>query len=135
MAVCSQLLDVLIIGGGPGGLAVATGLARQLYTAIVFDNAVYRNERATHMHNYLGWDHTPPSDFRAKAKQDLLARYQTVQFEKADIVKARKNEKGHFELEDTLGRAWAGRKLVIATGIEDVYPDIPGYQDCWAYGM
>ncbi|UKZ54815.1 hypothetical protein TrVGV298_008628 [Trichoderma virens] len=135
MAMIPQLLDVLIIGGGPAGLAVATGLARQLYTAIVFDNAIYRNERATHMHNYLGWDHTPPSVFRAKAREDILARYQTIQFEKTDIVRARRNEKGHFELEDAQGCSWTGGKLVIATGSKDSYPDIPGYQDCWAYGI
>lgn len=52
-----SLINVLIIEGGPGGLAVATGLARHLYTAIVFDSEVYRNARAQYMHNVTGRDH------------------------------------------------------------------------------
>ena len=60
------LHDVLIIGGGPAGLSAATGLARQLYTAVVFDSGVYRNARAKHMHNVPTWDHRDPADVSSK---------------------------------------------------------------------
>jgi thioredoxin reductase len=60
--MAALLRDVLIIGGGPAGLAVATGLARQLYTAVVFDSGVYRNARTQHMHNVPTWDHRNPAD-------------------------------------------------------------------------
>ena len=130
------LVDVLIIGAGPAGLAAATGLARQLYTAVVFDHKVYRNARATHMHNVAGWDHQPPSAFRAKAREDILARYQTIQFHDVVVSEVRKNQTtGYFEAVDATGLVWTGRKLVLATGVTDIYPDIEGYADCWGYAM
>ncbi|TKX22614.1 FAD-binding domain-containing protein 28 [Elsinoe australis] len=78
-------VDVLIIGGGLAGLAVATGLARQLYTAVVFDSGVYRNARTNHIHNVPTWDHRSPVEFRAKAKSDIIARYETIKFEQVKV--------------------------------------------------
>lgn len=131
-----SFVDVLVIGAGPAGLAVATGLARQLYTAVVFDNKVYRNERAKHMHNVPGWDHQNPSALRDKARHDILARYQTVQFQDVTVSQVQKNETtGHFEAVDAENRLWTGRKLVLATGAADVFPDIKGYADCWGHAM
>lgn len=129
------LLDVLIIGGGPAGLSVATGLARQLYTAVVFDSGVYRNARTKHMHNVPTWDHRDPADFRAAARRDILARYDTVQFQEAKIETVRRTEDGRFEATDAKGTTWLGKKLVLASGMRDVYPDIPGYDDVWGRGV
>lgn len=131
----TPLLDVLIIGGGPAGLSVATGLARQLYTAVVFDSGVYRNDRVNHMHNVLTWDHCEPAEFRKKARDDLLARYQTIQFENTKIESVQKTAEGYFQAIDTSGKAWEGRKLVLATGVRDLIPEIEGYDDCWGRGM
>lgn len=125
--------DVLIIGGGPAGLAVATGLARQLYSAVVFDSGVYRNERSKHMHNVAGWDHQSPEAFRQKSRKDLLSRYNTIQFEDVNIEAVRRTADGQFEADDGLGRTWTGRKLMLATGVRDIYPGIPGYEDVWGY--
>lgn len=133
--VASPLMDVLIIGGGPAGLAVATGLARQLYTAVVFDSGVYRNALTKHMHNVPTWDHRDPAEFRAKAKSDLLARYSTVQFEQTKIESIIRVQHGRFQATGSDGRTWTGRKLVLASGMTDVAPDIKGYASCWAQGM
>ena len=135
MALSTTLLDVLIIGGGPAGLSAATGLARQLYTAVVFDSGVYRNQRTNHMHNVLTWDHAHPEAFRQKGRRDILNRYTTVNFQDTEIKSVSKTSTGNFELKDAQGKSWTGRKLVIATGVRDVYPDIQGYDDCWARGM
>ncbi|SMR54942.1 unnamed protein product [Zymoseptoria tritici ST99CH_3D1] len=121
------LIDVLIVGGGPAGLAVATGLARQPYTAVVFESGVYRNARTNHMHNVVTWDHRDPADFRAKARADLWARYDTIRIEDAKIENIRWNGDGRFEAIDGKGNVWTGKKLALAVGMEDVYPDIPGY--------
>ncbi len=132
----ADLVDVLILGGGPGGLATATGLARQLYTAVVFDNKVYRNARAEHMHNVPGWDHQPPSALRDKARADILARYTTVQFQDVGVSRVQKNgSTGYYEAVDENGRVWAGRKLVLANGAAEVHPDIEGYAKCWGQSM
>ena len=131
----TSLFDVLIIGGGPAGLSAATGLARQLYTAVVFDSGVYRNERAAEMHNFVTWDHREPAEFRNKAQDDLMARYQTIQFEKKKIESVEKTPKGYFQATDASGQVWEGRRLVLATGVRDLIPDIEGYDDCWGRGM
>lgn len=131
----NQVLDVLIIGGGPAGLSVATGLARQLYTAVVFDSGVYRNALATHMHNVATWDHRDPAEFREAARDDLLRRYKTIHFQNSTIQSVQKTPHAQFEATDAEGKVWTGRKLMLATGVRDVYPDIEGYGDCWARGM
>ena len=128
-------LDVLVIGGGPAGLSAATGLARQLYTAVVFDSGVYRNNLAHAMHNVLTWDHQSPAAFRKKGRDDLLKRYTTISFEDTEVKSVAKTSSGLFEAKDAEGKSWLGRKLVIATGVRDVFPDIDGYGDCWAKGM
>src|SRR3569833_3428326 len=74
-------LDVLIIGGGPGGLAVATGLARQHYTAFVFDSGFYRIARTKHIYNFFTCDHRDPADFRAAARSDNHTHNDTIRFE------------------------------------------------------
>ncbi|KAK3307220.1 uncharacterized protein B0T15DRAFT_394737 [Chaetomium strumarium] len=130
-----NLKDVLIIGGGPSGLAAATSLARQLYTAVVFDSGVYRNARTRHMHNVPTWDHRDPGEFRAKARADLLARYHTIHFEDTAVESVRRTEDGRFEATDAKGTTWTGKKVVLASGVRDIYPDVPGYDDVWGRGV
>ncbi|KAL7627277.1 hypothetical protein AAE478_001466 [Parahypoxylon ruwenzoriense] len=136
------VVDVLILGGGPAGLACANGLARQLHTAIVFTHNTYRNARAAHMHNVAGWEHTDPTSFRSKARADIIARYSdTIQFRDVEVQSVRRiedNQEGHtrFEVEDVEGRRYEGRKVVLAMGVQDVMPETPqGYAELWGYGI
>ncbi|KAI1461504.1 FAD/NAD(P)-binding domain-containing protein [Annulohypoxylon moriforme] len=141
------ITDVLILGAGPAGLACAGALARQLHTAIVFSNGVYRNARAAHMHNVAGWDHANPGAFRDKARSDILARYaDVVKFRDVGVVKVRKvgvndgkedgKGKTRFEVQDESGDTHVGRKLVLAMGVRDVMPKAPeGYAELWGYGI
>ncbi|KAI0436623.1 FAD/NAD(P)-binding domain-containing protein [Xylaria telfairii] len=131
----SKIVDVLILGGGPAGLAVAGGLARQLHTAIVFSSGVFRNGAVQHMHNVPGWDHENPADFRAKSKADILSRYSTIQFQDVGVTSVRKLESGRFEIVGDTGDKYEGRKIVIANGIRDTMPDIPGYSELWGKGI
>ncbi|KAL6237908.1 hypothetical protein BDW75DRAFT_202965 [Aspergillus navahoensis] len=130
------LVDVLIIGAGPAGLSTATGVARQLHTAIVFDSGIYRNAKTKHMHNVLGWDHRNPAELRAAGRADLTSRYSTIQFQNSTIEAIRKIETHQlFEACDTEGHRWYGRKVVLATGVRDIPLDIEGYSECWANGI
>ena len=130
------LFDVLIIGAGPSGLSTATGIARQLHTAVVFDSGVYRNAKTQHMHNVLGWDHRNPAELRAAARADLTSRYSTIRFENSTIERIRQIEAQQlFEAQDAQGQRWYGRKVVLATGVRDVPLDIEGFSECWANGI
>lgn len=130
------LFDVLIIGAGPSGLSVATGLVRQLHTAVVFDSGIYRNAKVQHMHNVLGWDHRDPAEFRTAGRADIAKRYSTIQFQNAAIEKIwRLEDEQLFQARDATGKEWYGRKVVLATGVRDIPLEIEGYSECWANGM
>ncbi|KAF3760976.1 FAD/NAD(P)-binding domain-containing protein [Cryphonectria parasitica EP155] len=133
--MASKVYDVLIIGGGPAGLTVATTIARQLQTAIVLDSGAYRNARTEHMHGVPGFDHVDPAVFRTKAKGDILARYDTVEFKRAWVAKIEKLQSGRFQATDGLGNVYEGRKIALATGVKDVMLDIEGYDECWGWGI
>lgn len=83
------------------------------------------------MHTVSTWDHRPPAEYRAAARQELVSRYNTVRLEDVGIKRSKKTEKGMFQLVDDHGREWMGRKLILATGVRDIMLDIEGYEDCW----
>ncbi|EFR00296.1 thioredoxin reductase [Nannizzia gypsea CBS 118893] len=128
----TALFDCLIVGGGPAGLAAALGLCRAVRTAVVFDSQTYRNSLTEHMHNVSTWDHQQPADYRAAARRELTeGRYETVTLADVALRKVWKLDSGEFEATDAAGKTWRGRKLVLATGVKDEIPDVPGYADCW----
>ncbi|KAH7208731.1 hypothetical protein DER44DRAFT_838950 [Fusarium oxysporum] len=132
----SKLYDVLIIGGGPGGLAMASALARQVYTALILDSGVYRNAPTKHMHNVLGFDHVEPSVFRKKARDDLEKRYESIEFKSTTIATVRKTDAGVFEAVDHDGNVYQGKKLGLGTGVKDLVEEQPnGYAECWGKGI
>jgi hypothetical protein len=137
LRMSSTLFDVVIIGGGPAGLSIATALARQAYTAVVLDSGVYRNARSKHMHNVPGFDHVDPAEFRAKAKADLVKRYKSIEFQTAEIKEVRKSDDGIFEVSDGKGTVWRGKKLGLGTGVRDrtEEEEVKGYDECWGRGM
>ncbi|KAL9084052.1 MAG: hypothetical protein Q9165_008253 [Trypethelium subeluteriae] len=120
--------DVLIIGGSFSGLTAALTLARQLHTAVVFDSESYRNARSKHLHVMPAWDYQDPETFRAAARRDLN-HYDTIQFRRKTIKSVAKGDNGLFEATDTDGGLWHGRKVILASGVQELYPGIPGYEN------
>ncbi|KAF5851289.1 hypothetical protein GGP41_004160 [Bipolaris sorokiniana] len=134
------IFDILILGAGPAGLNAALTCARTRTTALVLDSQQYRNKGISHMHTVASRDHTPPQDFRHIAREQIEARYDTVWFQQALITSARKTAltlpnkpKAYqgFEIVDSEGVAYLGKKLILATGSRDILPDIPGYAENW----
>jgi thioredoxin reductase len=136
MTLRPQIVDALIIGAGPAGLNAALTFARTRATAIVFDSREYRNEGIKHMHTVASRDHTDPYLFRNTAREQIESRYETVWFQQATITHAAKKLLGSgrydgFEVKDSEGKTYEGRKLILATGSKDVMPDIEGYKENW----
>lgn len=135
MNTSPKLYDALIIGSGPAGLSVALGLARQLYAAVVFDSQQYRNYPADRMHNVITWDHRPPEDFRTSARQNISERYKTIEFQQARVETIRRLDDGTFEAIDGQQNRAIGKKVVLATGVSDLLPDITGVSALWGKSM
>ena len=133
--MAAPLFDCLIVGGGPAGLAAALGLCRAIRTAVVFDSKSYRNP-TEHMHNVSTWEHANPHDYRLAARKELTeGRDNTVTLADVALRKIWKLDSGEFEATDAVGKVWKGRKLILATGVKDEIPELPGYADCWPKSM
>ncbi len=84
------------------------------------------------MHNVTTWDHANPADFRAAARRELVeGRYTNVKIVEVEIKDVVRGEDGVFEATDANGEKWRAKTLVLASGITDILPDIPGYKELW----
>ncbi|KAF7596695.1 hypothetical protein BBP40_000618 [Aspergillus hancockii] len=132
----SSIFDALIVGGGPAGLASALALGRANRTALVFDSGVYRNDGATAMHTVLSRDGTPPDEYRWLSRAQIEEKYKHIAFRPRKVLQAAKTDLGQgvmgFQLTDDSNQSFRGRRLVLATGSEDVLPEnIEGYRANW----
>lgn len=141
MNAVQPIYDALIVGGGPAGMSAALALARVCRTSIVFDSGEYRNQGAIAMHTFLSRDGIPPEDFRATARQQIQDKYsaqvafvnsKVEQISQLDILPGYRG----FSAVTGENKTFTGRKLVLATGTEDVLPtDIEGYSENWPSHM
>ena len=127
----SFLFDAIIVGAGPAGLSAALALCRQKRPAVVFSDSKFRNDKAHRAHTVLSRDHQPAADIRRIGRQQIEA-YGTTHFVERAVRKAKKEDALNlFEIEDEAGEIWRGKKIVLAMGVKDVFPDIDGYAECW----
>ena len=131
----ANIVDVLIIGGGPAGLSAALTLARQRQTCVIFDVGAYRNAASDYMHLLPGFDHRSPGEYLAASRENILERYNTVTIQQTSVSAIQKREDGSFEATDSNRKLWQGKKLILAQGVDDIFPDIDGYAECWGKSM
>ncbi|MDO9181002.1 MAG: NAD(P)/FAD-dependent oxidoreductase [Bacteriovorax sp.] len=119
----NKQFDVAIIGGGPAGLSGALTLARGNRTVVVFDDNQPRNAPAAHMMNFPSRDGTPPDEFRRLIREDLK-KYSKVEFKSERVNDIKRNELG-FMLEGKI----QVKKILLAHGVTDILPEIPGIKE------
>lgn len=125
-----MLHDAIIVGGSFAGLAAALQLARARRNVLVIDAGLPRNRFASESHGVLGHDGKPGSQLLAEARQQLLA-YPTAKVFSGRVSRVQAGEAG-FVVEAEEGLRWfTGRRLLLATGVSDVLPEIPGLQERW----
>ena len=116
--------DVIIVGGGPAGLSAALVLGRCRHAVLVCDSGLYRNHVAHAMHGYLSRDGLPPAELRRIGREQLQPY--GVSILESEITRAEKRETC-FELTTAQGEIFSARKLLLATGITDNLPQVPGF--------
>jgi thioredoxin reductase len=124
-----DVFEVVIVGAGPAGLSAALILGRCRRRVLLFDNGRPRNGASQAMHGYLTRVGIAPSDFLARAR-DELAPYDTVRIVHAEVTDAVCQE-GRFAVTLSGGERYYARKLLLATGVVDRVPDIPGFADLY----
>ena len=119
--------DAIVVGGGPAGLSAATWLARYRWRTLVLDSAEQRNRWVERSHGYLGDDPVRPSALLERARRQL-AVYPEAELREGRAQGPRRHEDGTFTLEIG-GQRLKARRLVVATGVRDRFPDVAGFFD------
>jgi len=128
-----MIYDVAIIGGGPAGLNAALVLGRARRSVVIFDNNQPRNAVTHASHGFLTRDGVTPSEFRRIAYEEVL-HYPTVEHYSAKVTDIRKLSHG-FQVIANSGETIQSRKLLIATGLKEIYPVIPGLKELYGKSL
>jgi thioredoxin reductase len=123
------MYDVIIIGAGPAGLSAALMLGRCRRRVLVCDTGKPRNAASRHMHGFLSRDGIDPLDF-LKIAREQMQPYDTVELRDVEVTAAEcRDSRFHVTLAD--GALHQSRKLLVATGVVDNLPDIPGFRELY----
>jgi thioredoxin reductase len=119
--------DVVVVGGGAAGLSGAVALARSRRSVLVIDAGDPRNAPASHVHNFLTRDGTPPAEIYAAGREEVTRYGGRVE---TGRVTALSRDGDRFQVQ--IGsRTVMARRLLVATGLRDELPDIPGLAARW----
>ena len=125
--------DVVVVGGGAAGLSGALALVRSRRSVLVIDGGQPRNAPAAHMHNYLTRDGTPPSELLAVGRAEVTGYGGAIIAGNVVTIKRRASQdnRGSFEIALTDGVRVHARRVLVATGLIDELPDVPGVAERW----
>jgi thioredoxin reductase/SAM-dependent methyltransferase len=123
-----QQYDVVVAGGGAAGLSGALALTRARRSVLVVDSGTPRNAPAGHVHNYLGREGTPPGELLAAGRAEVSGYGGEIVA--GEVVAARPAD-GGFVVDLADGRSVQARRLLVATGLVDELPAVPGVRERW----
>jgi thioredoxin reductase len=119
--------DIAVVGGGPGGLSAALWAARYRRRVVLFDDGRQRNRWARVTHGYLGLENVPPAELLDRARQALTRHPHT------SVIAARVQRVAHegkpFRIVLADGRSLLALRLVLATGLRDIFPAIERFEE------
>lgn len=131
-------LDAVVIGGGAAGLNGALMLARSRRSVVVIDSGTPRNAPAAGIHGLLGNEGTPPGEYLERGRAEVR-QYGGI-IVSGEVTAARSADPsadGDLRFTVTLadGQELTARRLLIATGLRDELPEIPGLAAHWGRGL
>ncbi|VWD47837.1 thioredoxin reductase [Burkholderia contaminans] len=126
--------EVIVIGGSFAGLSAAMQLARARRGVLVIDAGRPRNRFAAHAHGFFGQDGKPPAQIVDEAAAQLAA-YPTVQRIAGDVRTAERDADGRFHVTLADGSRASADRLILATGIRDELPALPGLAERWGVSV
>jgi thioredoxin reductase len=129
MPTSEKHVEIAIVGAGPAGLSAAIWSARHMHSVAVIDSGEPRNEETLEVSGYLGLDGVSPSDLRARGRESCRAVGVDLVDGRVLRVEARGAEDFLLCLEG--GGRISGRRLLLAIGLRDVWPEVPGVDEIY----
>lgn len=133
-----ETVDVVVIGGGAAGLNGALMLARSRRSVVVIDSGDPRNAPAEALHGFIVLDGMPPAEILARSRDQVRGYGGKIVFgEVAAAEPAEASDDGDLRFTVTLsdGGTITARRILVATGLRDVLPDVPGLAEHWGRGV
>lgn len=128
-----MIYDCAIIGGGPAGLNAALVLGRARRKVAILDNNQPRNAVTHASHGFITRDGVTPGEFRRIAYEEVL-RYPSVQHLPLEVT-GMEAVSGGYAVTTSAGQRVEARKLLIATGLREVFPEIAGLHECYGTSL
>lgn len=128
-----NIWDAIIVGAGPAGCNAAIVLARSKRRVLIIDEGKQRNLTSRGMHNFLTRDGILPKEYLALVHKEM-AHYK-IEIINSRAISAKIKGTHGFEIVDKDNNIYLGRRLLLATGVTDKIPDIPGMRELWGHGI
>jgi thioredoxin reductase len=129
----NKKFDVIIIGGSYSGLSAGMALGRALRNVLIIDSGKPCNIQTPHSHNFITQDGKTPKEISTKAKEQV-EKYETVQFHNGLAISGVKTENG-FDIRTEKGDMFTAKKIIFATGVKDIMPELKGFSECWGISI
>ena len=123
--------DVVVIGGGAAGLSAALVLARAQRSVAVVDAGEPRNGPAQHLQGFLSRDGLPPAELLRLGRAEVTGYGADIVAGRVDDVRRTAHAAPGFDVRLADGTVLRARRVLVATGLRDVLPDIPGLRERW----